>query len=207
MAMGLEEALRDISAIRQQMARTEQFRGYRAVPTALSGLIAIVAGLVQSVWIVEPKEQLGRYLTLWIGVAAASQVVCLGDLWRRYQSSKVRLHQEATRLAIGQFYPCVVVGGLLTFVIVKSVPDAIEMLPGLWAVLFSLGLFASLRLLPSALIGAASYYLAAGLYAISLASTPFALGPWTMPLLFGVGQLLTSLVLLQSERDYEGGGA
>jgi hypothetical protein len=204
MAIGLEEALRDISAIRQLMARTEQFRGYRAVPTALSGLFAIVAGLVQSIWIAEPKEQLGRYLMLWIGVAAASQVVCLGDLWRRYQSSKVRLHQEATRLAVGQFYPCVVVGALLTVVIVRSVPDAVGMLPGLWSVLFSLGLFASLRLLPPALIGAACYYMAAGLYAISLGSSPFALGPWTMPLLFGIGQLLTSIVLLQSEREGEG---
>jgi hypothetical protein len=198
--MELREALVQISAIRHQMARSEQFRGYRAAPTALSGLLVFAAGTLQAVWIDEPMEQLGRYLTLWIAVAGVSQALCLGDVWRRYRRSAGLLHQETTHLALGQFFPCVVAGGLLTLVIARSVPDAAWMLPGLWAILFSMGLFASWRLLPRAIFGVAVYYLVSGLYAVSLGSGEYLLSPWTMPLLFGVGQLLTAAVLLLSER-------
>ena len=92
-------------------------------------------------------------------------------------------------------------GALLTFVIVKTGPHAVGTLPGLWAILFSLGLFASLRLLPRAMMGIACYYLFGGLFAVSLEGSPSALGPWTMPLLFGVGQLLTAAILSQFEKN------
>ncbi|HEY4261448.1 MAG TPA: hypothetical protein VGM98_14870 [Schlesneria sp.] len=200
-SLGLQEALQDISAIRHQMARAEQFRGYRAVPVCMSGLFAVVGGLLQAAWISDPQVEIKQYLFVWLSVAAASQVVCLASIWRRYRMSKGLLHQETTHLALGQFYPCLVAGALLTFVIVKSVPQAVGMLPGLWAVLFSLGLFASLRLLPRPMVGVACYYLVGGLYVVSLENSPSALGPWTMPLLFGVGQLLTAAILSQSEKN------
>lgn len=199
-SLGLQEALQDISAIRHQMARTEQFRGYRAVPVAISGLFAVIGGMLQAVWVTDPRLELTRYLIVWLAVAAASQIVCLGSVWRRYRTSQGLLHQETTHLALGQFYPCLVAGALLTFVIVRSIPHAVGMLPGLWAVLFSLGLFASLRLLPRSMFVVACYYLTGGMYAASLEGTPLALGPWTMPLLFGVGQMLTALVLFQLEK-------
>lgn len=200
MSMELQEALLQISAIRHQMARSEQFRGYRAAPVAFSGGLAFAAGAVQAALIARPMEQLNRFLTLWIGVAAVSQLICLGDIWRRYRNSSGLLHQEATHLALGQFCPCLVAGALVTWVVARSIPQAIGMLPGLWAILFSLGLFASWRLLPRAMFGAACYYLGAGLYALSLAGTEHALSPWMMPFLFGIGQLLTAAVLLLSER-------
>ena len=49
--MDLHEALTQISEIRQQVARTETFRGYRAAPVAFSALIACVAaGMVTGNW-------------------------------------------------------------------------------------------------------------------------------------------------------------
>ena len=39
--MELREALTQITEIRLQMARTEVFRGYRAVPAAFSGAVAL----------------------------------------------------------------------------------------------------------------------------------------------------------------------
>ena len=41
--MELREALTQITEIRLQMARTEVFRGYRAMPVAFSGAVAVVA--------------------------------------------------------------------------------------------------------------------------------------------------------------------
>ena len=44
MATELHEALERIAEIRHQMARTEVFRGYRALPVAFSGALAVAAG-------------------------------------------------------------------------------------------------------------------------------------------------------------------
>jgi len=141
--MELHEALLQISAIRHQMARSEQFRGYRAAPVAVSGLVAFAAGAVQASLIDDPQRQLASFLALWVCVAVLSQTICFADVWRRYRRSSGLLHQETTHLALGQFCPSLVAGALLTFVVVRSVPQSAGMLPGLWAILFSMGLFAS----------------------------------------------------------------
>lgn len=94
---------------------------------------------------------------------------------------------------------------MLTVVIVRAAPDAGWMLPGLWAILFSMGLFASWRLLPRTIFGVAAWYLASGLWALSQGSHPSPMTPWTMPLLFGVGQLLSAAALLPSETEHHGG--
>ncbi len=202
--MELHEALLEISAIRRHLARSERFRGYRAAPVAFSGLLAFAAGALQAVFIGEPTVHWGRYLALWTAVAALNLAICLGDIWLRYRRSTGLLHQETTQLALGQFFPCLVAGGLLTVVLARSAPQAAWMLPGLWAILFALGLFASWRLLPRAIFGVAAYFLVGGLYALSLGDGQYALSPWTMPLLFGVGQWLTAAVLLLSEREQTG---
>ncbi|MBX6315562.1 MAG: hypothetical protein IRY99_22010, partial [Isosphaeraceae bacterium] len=105
--------------------------------------------------------------------------------WRRY----------ITWLALEQFIPSVVAGGLLTAVIATSAPEALWMLPGLWQVLFSLGIFASCRLLPRAIVAVAVFYLLAGLACLLYARDQAALSPWAMGLPFGLGQLLTAALL------------
>jgi len=201
--MELHEALVQISAIRKQMARSERFRGYRAAPVAMSALLALAGGAVQAAWVAEPAEHLGRYLALWTTVAAISAAMCLGTVWLRNCRSAGHLHRETTQLALSQFFPCLVAGALLTLVVARSAPQAAWMLPGLWAILFSLGLFASWRLLPPAIVAAAIFYLAGGLWAIAWGGKENALSPWAMPLLFGIGQTLTAIVLLVSQRGRE----
>ena len=171
---------------------------------ACSGLLAFVAGGVQAAWIAEPTLHWGQFLALWMTVAALSLAICLGDIWRRYRRSSGLLHQEATHLALEQFFPCLLAGGLLTVVVARFAPQVVWMLPGLWAILFSLGLFASWRLLPRAIFGVASYYLASGLGSLLWGSGRNGLSPWTMPLVFGVGQMLTAAVLLLSEGKQRG---
>ena len=46
--MDLRDALTQIAAIRQQVAQTETFRGYRAAPVALSGVLAWLAAALQT---------------------------------------------------------------------------------------------------------------------------------------------------------------
>ena len=73
------------------------------------------------------------------------------------------------------------------------------MLPGLWMILFGLGIHASRRLLPrfSGLI--AGYYLASGLFVLSLREWA-AFNPWTMGAVFGLGQFMAAGLLRSTER-------
>jgi hypothetical protein len=196
--MELRDALTQISEIRRQMARTEVFRGYRAVPVAFSGVLALSAAAIQAVWIVEPAGQLGAYLALWVGAAVVSAVGAGTEMALRARQSLSPWRREVTWLAIEQFLPCLAAGGLVTFVLVRYAGESLWMLPGLWQILFSLGVFASCRLLPRATFAVAVFYLASGLTCLALARGAAAFSPWAMGLPFGCGQLLAAAVLYRT---------
>lgn len=196
--MELRDALTQISEIRRQMARTEVFRGYRAMPVAASGLLALVTALVQAAWLPSPTEQLGAYLVLWVGAAVAGVVGAGAEMVQRSRRSSSPWSRQVTWLAVEQFLPCLVAGGLLTAVLARVAGECAWMLPGLWQILFSLGVFASCRLLPRATFGVAVFYLASGLSCLILARGELALSPWAMGLPFGVGQLLAATVLYRT---------
>ena len=193
--MELRQALTQISAIRLHMARTEVFRGYRSVPVAFSGLLALAAAELQAVWIADPAESIGNYLVLWVGVAAVSLGATGMEMAVRCRRSESPLTWEITWLAVEQFLPCVVAGALITFVLVTSEQSSLWVLPGLLQVLFSLGIFASYRLLPRATFWVAVFYMLAGVCCLILARGEGALSPWAMGIPFGVGQLLAAAIL------------
>ena len=89
----------------------------------------------------------------------------------------------------------VVAGGLVTFVLFQQVPDALWMLPGLWSMFFSLGIFASYRLLPRATFWVGVFYMTAGVLCLLWARNDFAFSPWAMGLPFGVGQFVSAAIL------------
>jgi hypothetical protein len=97
-----------------------------------------------------------------------------------------------------------VAGALLTMVLVRTAPQCLWTLPGFWQVLYSLGIFASCRLLPRSMFGVAVFYLLSGLMTLALAQGDRALNPWAMGLPFCVGQFLAAAVLYQTlERDHD----
>ena len=196
--MELREALTQISEIRQQMARTEVFRGYRALPVAFSGVLAVLAGVLQSIFIPDPSRQTTEYLLLWVGTAVLGALVAGGEMGLRSRLHRSVLRREITWLAVEQFVPSLVAGGLLTFVLSQAAPECLWLLPGLWQILFSLGVFASCRLLPRATFGIAFFYLFSGLLTLALARGNTAFSPWAMGLPFGVGQFLASGVLYRT---------
>lgn len=193
--MELHEALIQITEIRAQMARTEVFRGYRALPVAISGLLAVAAAGIQGTWINDPAAQWDAYLSLWVATAALSAAAAGGGMALRRRAHATSLGREVTWLAVEQFMPCLVAGGLLTAVLAKVAPEALWLLPGLWQLFFSLGVFASCRLLPRATVSVALFYLASGGATLALARGEHAFSPWAMGVPFGVGQLWAAAVL------------
>ena len=55
--MELRDALTQITEIRLQLARTEVFRGYRAMPVAFSGGVAVLAAVIQTATISGPGRR------------------------------------------------------------------------------------------------------------------------------------------------------
>jgi hypothetical protein len=202
--MELREALTQITEIRLQMARTEVFRGYRAVPAAFSGAVALVAAVIQPFLVQDADQQINAYLSLWIGAAMMSGMSAGLEMAIRARNASSTLTREHTVLAMEQFFPCLLAGALITLVVVRSAPQCTWMLPGLWQVIYSLGIFASCRLLPRAMFGIAVFYLLAGLSTLAVGQGDYALNPWAMGLPFGVGQLLAAIVLYQTlEREHD----
>jgi hypothetical protein len=69
------------------------------------------------------------------------------------------------------------------------------MLPGIWSVLFSLGVFSSLMILPRGGFTIALHFLLAGIVCLRFGNGANALAPWTMFVTFGVGQFIAASVL------------
>ncbi len=57
----LDKALADITAIRSQMARGAEFRGYGPMTVAATGVLAIVAAGVQALWLPDPAADVLAY--------------------------------------------------------------------------------------------------------------------------------------------------
>ena len=191
--MELQDALSQISEIRRQMARTQVFRGYRSASVGFSGLVAFAAAAVQRRVAPDPRQDIRPYLVLWVGAAALSILAVAIEMIVRGRRSS--LAAQLTVLAVEQFLPCLVAGALLTYVLAHFVAEAHWMLPGLWAILFSLGAYASGRLLPRALFWVAGFYLVAGCLCLIFARGGAAFSPWAMGFPFGCGQLLTAAIL------------
>jgi hypothetical protein len=97
--------------------------------------------------------------------------------------------------ATEQFIPAGVAGALVTFILFRTAPQSLWMLPGLWQIIFSLGFIASCRSLPRPMFAVGVWYLASGLACLAYANGAHALSPWAMALPFGVGQLAMAAIL------------
>ena len=198
----LNKALGDISSIRRQMARSTEFRGYGPATLAATGAFAISAAMAQSIWLPQPAKAISVYLCIWISTAILSAGLIATQMLARTRRIHSGMADEMIRMAVEQFLPSALAGTLMTFVLVRFVPGALWMLPGVWQVIFSLGVFSSCRFLPRPMIAAGLWYLLTGLVCIALADNR-ALSPWAMGIPYGGGQLLVAAILFFNSREGE----
>ena len=194
----LDKALADITAIRSQMARGTEFRGYGPATIAATAVLAVVAAVVQALWLPDPANDALAYIALWVATAAVSVLLIGSEMVARTRRIHSGLADEMIHAATEQFIPAGVAGMLLTFVLYHYAPQDLWMLPGLWQIVFSLGLFASCRSLPRAMFAAAVWYLAAGLCALAFANGAHAFSPYAMAVPYGIGQLFIALVVYRA---------
>src|ERR1700737_4697152 len=194
----LDRALADITAIRSQLARGTEFRGYGPMTVAATGFVAVGAAGIQALWLPDPAGDLFDYVAIWVATAAISILLIGIEMVARSRRIHSGLADAMIHAATEQFIPAGVAGALLTFVLFRFAPQSLWMLPGLWQIVFSLGVFASCRSLPRPMITVAVWYLIAGLVSLALASETQSISPWAMGLPFGVGQFLAAFLLWRS---------
>ena len=202
----LDKALADITAIRSQMAQGALFSGYGPVTVAATAVLAIAEGGIQAFWLPDPGSDVVSYLTLWTVTAVISVILIGIEMVARTRRIHTGFADEMLRAATEQFIPAGVAGAMLTFVLYRFAPHELWMLPGLWQIAYSLGLFASCRSLPRPMFAVGVWYLAAGLATIALTVDTSHLSPWAMALPFGLGQFLMAAILRFSGGDENGQG-
>jgi len=190
----LRQALAEINAIRTQVARDTQFRGYGPISIAASGILALAVAAVQS-GITGNSRDFFAFFLVWATTALVAVGLTATEMIRRSRRVHTGLANEMIQAAVEQFLPALVVGFLLSAVLVWAAPQELWMLPGLWQLLFSLGVFASCRFLPRQTFAVGIWYLIAGLTCLALQSSSKTFSPWSMGIPFGVGQLLVAAVL------------
>jgi hypothetical protein len=191
----LDRALAEIQSIRSQVARSVEFRGYGPSTVAMTGGFAGAAAAVQAAAVDAPLQHLDAYLILWIATAVISVVAVGAETVARTRRVHCGLAQEMIQAAVEQFLPAGLAGALLTAAIARFAPESVWMLPALWQIVFSLGVFASGRFLPRPILLVGAWYLASGACCLGLARGAHALSPWAMGLPFGLGQLLLAAIL------------
>ena len=193
----VSRALEQIAEIHERLATSEVYRGWRPVPVACSGLIGLGAAAWQSrvAGSIDPWD----FTAYWAAVGAIALVVGSAEMIWHYAAHAGERDRRRTRHVIGQLLPALAGGAIATVTFVRLSPSLAALLPGLWALLFGVGVFAARPFLPRAAVWVALFYFAAGAALMATADGLGARSPWTVGGTFGVGQLLGAIVLYFSE--------
>ena len=191
----LDKALADILAIRSQIAAGTAFRGYGPATVAATSGIALLTAILQFLRLGDPTHNPIAFFSGWAAAALLSGALIWIEMLARSRRHHSGLADAMIQQAIEQFLPAGVAGVLLAIMLWKFSPETLWMLPGLWQVLVSLGVFASVRTLPRSIALGGAWYFLSGFAVLLLASQSHLLSPWTMGLPFAAGQLLMAALL------------
>ncbi len=202
MSVQLKEALSDIAEIRSHLDRNQAYRGFRSMAIGLSALFVMLGSLFQLGMNVDMTRSPARYLEIWLVVALGSLLVTVVEMIVRGRiSNEMSVWKMHGRVATS-ILPSLIVGALVTAALMfesgfhsRLARDNIWLLPGVWALIYSLGLFASSNLLHRATRVAAIYYLVTGCGYLYWNATRHQIDAWHMVAIFGVGQLLLAGLL------------
>jgi len=189
----LNRALFDIRTIRRQVAQTTEFRGYGPLTLFATAAVAVAGGAIQAYLLPEPASHPVEYVALWLSVGVVSAGLIVTQMMTRANRLHSGMADEMIRVAVAQFVPAAMVGVILPFILLHVTHNVFWMLPGLWQIVFSLGVFASCRCLPRQMLIAGVWFMVTGLMCVELGDVR-ALAPVTMAGAFGVGMSLVGAI-------------
>ncbi|MEO1149521.1 MAG: hypothetical protein AAFW83_00890 [Pseudomonadota bacterium] len=190
----IDQALADLSSIREQVAAGSLFQGFGPLVIAGTGVLALVAMTIQNV---RPgfAASAEAYLATWIATAVLCCLMVGAEMVARSRRHHGGMADAMILRAIEQFLQVGLAGAAITFVFWRFAPDTVWTLPGLWQILVGVGVFASLRTLPRSMMLVGIWYFLAGATTIVIAAKTRTLHPAMMGLPFFVGQSVMAVVL------------
>jgi hypothetical protein len=192
--MDLPNALERLDEIHAQMAKGEVFRGYRPVPVAVAGAVGLVAGWLQPRLLPAGDDGTG-FLGYWLAVAALNLAVIGAVIAVGYTRTPDAFSRRHTRRVVGQFVPCLFAGAAVSLGFAALDPGLVRLLPGVWALLLGLGVFASRPYLARATGWVALFFLLAGGGLLAFPSPDLGRLGLLHGGVFGVGLLAAAVVL------------
>lgn len=193
----LTDALACLADIHAHLARGEVYRGLQARPVMVSGLLGFTAAVMQQYWLPHPDPIL--FTWYWLLAALCCASVGVSGAVLHYIMEEDQVARRRARIVAGQFGPCVVVGCLLPLALLPRLGVCVGLLPGLWSLLYALGLFSARPYLPRATGWVAFYFLIAGTLLLSLVPHDSVPSPWSIAGVFTMGQLALAWVLHRNE--------
>ena len=191
----IDRALLDISDIKSRMASNATFQGFGPRVVAITGVIAFVTALAQSVVYSSPAMDTRRLLMVWAGVAFVCTALIFMEMIARSRRIHGGLADAMIINAAEQFIPAGVVGFVVALVLDNYAPELLWLLPGLWQLLIAMAIFATARTLTRMVNLVAAWYLIAGTTVLILSVQSLTIGPWSMGVSFAIGQLLMAYIL------------
>ena len=180
----VEDALKQVADIHAQVARSSFFRGYRAeIAVGQAGLALVTTSLEAYCWASIDAQ---THALIWLVVAAVCALASLVDLALRWPS----LPRPSARIATSQLLPALAVG----VAIAPLLWGQAELLPGIWTMLFGVGLLSSAPYLPGQIRFLGLFYVTAGAVMAHAAGAGLS-SPWPMGLTYGAGQLVAAAIL------------
>lgn len=208
--MNLHQALSDISEIKAQLERTQSHRGFRSLATVLSGFVAVGTSTILNRC--TGSFRADHFVEVWIVVALIAIMLAVSEMLIRTKLSSSNLHWTMHKNLGQQFAPALLVGGVITWYLCgqrlpffyslndPNLPlhwaaDLKHLLPGVWGMLYGLGIVACVQHLPAAARWIALWFIVGGVICLVLDQhSTFRLNQ-QMAILFGGGQVLLGAVL------------
>ncbi|MDH4129455.1 MAG: hypothetical protein OEV44_11905 [Spirochaetota bacterium] len=189
--MEINKALSQISEIHGHLAKTEVFRGIESKHISLAGVLTVISAYFQPYFVESPNS----FLIYWSSIALINIIFASCVISFNYYKRESIFDRKRTLRTVGQFLPSLI-GGLFISVALSVVSDNnIRFLPGIWTVLFALGISSSLPFLPKAVGWVAIYFFLASINLFYMINIDLSLSPWGMGLSFGGGLFLAAIIL------------
>jgi hypothetical protein len=200
--MELQKAIIQLNEIHAQITKTEFYRGFRTIPVALTGITAFLAALIQPYLIAANDPP--AFVRFWSLIATLNIIYISVFIVYDYQSRQTEIERQKARHVLKQFSPTLIAGALVTAMMYPIQGDILYWLPGLWSLIFSLGLFACQPYFPKNTFWLGVYYLSASSILFMQVPTHQSLHPWGMGIVFGLGQLLAATIIYRELESNHG---
>ena len=183
--MHVSEAMDQISQIHEHLAKGEVYRGFRPIPVALSAVVGIVAAALQPR--IVPAGDAFAFVRYWVVAACLGAAAGSCEVAWNYVARDDCFARRRTRQVAGQFLPSLLAGVAATIALSQRA-DLVPLLPGLWAILFGLGIFAARPYAPKVGNWVGLFYVCAGTWLLVTTAGESALSGWRVGTIFGIGQ-------------------